>query len=157
MRRGGPLLLATALALCACVTPPRRGTGVPKRAATAEAKALLRTAKSYLPEEEKDRAQPKDCSDFVGKVFAEHGIKLPRTSLEMSKLGQPIASSKALSMGDLVFFSGEKISHTVGHVGIYVSNGIFIHFTKPSVGVTLESLYSDYYRKRYLKSRRVLP
>jgi cell wall-associated NlpC family hydrolase len=59
-------------------------------------------------------------------------------------------------MGDLVFFSGEKISRIVGHVGIYVNNGIFIHLSQPKIGVRMESLYSDYYRQRYLTARRLI-
>ena len=120
------------------------------------AKAVVRTAKTYLPEEEKGRQTPKDCSDFVHKVFLENGLDLSRSSKEMSILGRRVASAKDLRMGDLVFFAGEKISRIVGHVGIYVNNGVFIHL--PSSGVVvMESLYSDYYRKRYLTARRVIP
>ena len=120
------------------------------------AKAVARTAKTYLPEEEKSRRTPKDCSDFVHKVFLENGLDLPRTSQEMSAAGDRVKSSKDLRMGDLVFFSGENVSSRVGHVGIYVNNGVFIHL--PSSGVVVEeSLYSDYYRKRYLTARRVIP
>ncbi len=74
----------------------------------------------------------------------------------MSILGKRVKSAKQLRMGDLVFFSGEKISRIVGHVGIYVNNGIFIHLSRPEIGVRMESLYSDYYRKRYLTARRIL-
>jgi cell wall-associated NlpC family hydrolase len=120
------------------------------------AKAVVRTAKAYLPEEETGRQTPKDCSDFVRKVFLENGLDLPRSSREMARVGDRIKSSRDLRMGDLVFFSGEKISHAVGHVGIYVNNGVFIHL--PSSGVVvMESLYSDYFRKRYLDARRVIP
>ena len=120
------------------------------------AKAVIRTAKSYLAEEEKGRKEPADCSDLVRKVFKENGLDLPRTALEMSLQGKPVESAKDLRMGDLVFFSGEKVSRIVGHVGIYVKNGIFIH--KPKSGeVAMESLYSDYYRQRYLTGRRVIP
>ncbi|MFA6003278.1 MAG: C40 family peptidase [Elusimicrobiota bacterium] len=119
------------------------------------AKAVLRTARSYLPEEERHRRTPKDCSDFVRSVFSEHGIGLPRTSQEMSLRGERVYSSRDLRMGDLVFFSGEKVSRIVGHVGIYVNNGIFIHF--PNTGqVVMESMHSDYYRRRYLTGRRVI-
>ncbi len=120
------------------------------------AKAVVRTAKSWLPEEEKPRPAPKDCSDYVHKVFLENGMDLPRSSREMAQCGDKVGSSKDLRMGDLVFFSGEKVSHSVGHVGIYVNNGVFIHL--PSSGVVvMESLFSDYYRRRYLGARRVIP
>lgn len=119
-------------------------------------KAVIRTARSYLPEEEQGRPTPKDCSDFVGRVFRAHGVRLPRTSEEMSTRGEPVASSAELRMGDLLFFSGAKGGTSVAHVAIYVNNGVFIHQANPGEGVRMESLYSDYYRKRYLKARRVI-
>ena len=128
-----------------------------KRPVPERAKAVVRTARSYLSEENAGRRVPSDCSDFVGKVFAENGIRLPRQSREMAALGSRVGSSKLLEMGDLVFFSGEKRNRRVGHVGIYVNNGSFIHLTKPDEGVRMESLYSDYYRKRYLTARRLIP
>ncbi|MBI5209086.1 MAG: C40 family peptidase [Elusimicrobia bacterium] len=131
----------------------RRKPAVP---ATPLAKAVVRTAKSYLPEEEKNLKTPKDCSDYVRRVFAANGVELPRTAVEMSLLGDRVASSRDLRMADLVLFSGEKADRRVGHVGIYASNGIFIHLPSSKV-VAMESLYSDYYRKRYLGARRILP
>ena len=99
---------------------------------------------------------PKDCSDFVRKVFAENGLQLPRGSAEMAALGTRVRRSGDLRMGDIVLFSGEKIGRKAGHVGIYVGNGIFIHQAKPDMGVVMESLFSDYYRRRYLGARRLI-
>ena len=155
-RRLGLGLLAALAAVSGCASgpTPRHRRVLPP--VPPLAKAVVRTAKTYLPEEEKDRQTPKDCSDFVRKVFLENGLDLPRTSQEMSLCGDRVKSSKDLRMGDLVFFSGEKVTRIVGHVGIYVNNGVFIHL--PSSGaVVMESLYSDYYRKRYLAARRVIP
>jgi cell wall-associated NlpC family hydrolase len=149
-------LLAAAFVLLAAVTGcagrrPKAPAHVPEKA-----KAVVRTAKSFLPEENDKGKNPKDCSDFVEKVFAANGIRLPRTAIDMSIQGSRVKSSKELRMGDLVFFSGEKVSRIVGHVGIYVNNGIFIHQAQPDVGVREESLFSDYYRKRYLSARRII-
>lgn len=121
-----------------------------------KAKAVVRTARTWLPEEEKKRPAPKDCSDYVGKVYRENGIKLPRSAAEMAQEGEELESSKDLRMSDLVFFSGKDGGKAVGHVGIYVNNGIFIHQANPGEGVRMESLYSDYYRKRYLRARRII-
>jgi cell wall-associated NlpC family hydrolase len=152
--RIGPLAACGLLLAGGCAgRAPQRVPAVAPR----KAKAVVRTARSYLPEEDGRRRTPKDCSDFVDKVFAENGIALPRTAAEMSLLGSRVKSARELRMGDLVFFSGEKVSRIVGHVGIYVGNGIFIHLSKPEVGVRMESLYSDYYRGRYITARRVLP
>lgn len=126
------------------------------RPVPAKAKAVVRTARSWLPEEEKKRPLPKDCSDYVGKVFREHGVKLPRTAEEMAEEGEALESSQDLRMSDLVFFSGKDAGRDVGHVGIYVNNGIFIHQANPGEGVRMESLYSDYYRKRYKTARRII-
>ncbi|MCR4296830.1 MAG: C40 family peptidase [Elusimicrobia bacterium] len=123
---------------------------------TPECKAVVRTAKSYLPEEEKDRPLPKDCSDFVGKVFAENKIKLPRHSAAMAIEGEEVASVRGLRMADLVFFAGKNGGRRIGHVGIYINNGIFIHQANPGEGVRQESMHSDYWRKRFLRARRIL-
>lgn len=147
-----------ALSSLGCPAPLRRASPRPQspRNAPPLAKAVIRTARSYLAEEEKGRPVPKDCSDFVRKVFAENGMDLPRTSVEMAGLGKAVRSSRDLRMADLVIFSGEKVSRKVGHVGIYVGNGVFIHQAKPEIGVVMESLFSDYYRRRYLGARRVI-
>lgn len=150
------LLVLLAVGGCAAKRPKAQAE---MRAVPDKAMAVIRTARSYLPEENHpvtQRRTPKDCSDFVRKVFAEHGMELPRTSEAMAGLGRRLKDAKQLRMGDLVFFSGEKVSRRVGHVGIYVNNGIFIHLSKPSEGVRMESLYNDYYRKRYLAARRLI-
>lgn len=140
------------LAGCSAGRPARLAPqAVPPRAL-----AVIKTAKSYLPEEERRPPEPRDCSDFVRRVFAANGMPLSGAAADLARVGEKIGSSRDLRMGDLVFFSGEKVSRLVGHVGIYVNNGIFIHLADPKQGVTMESLYSDYYRKRYLLSRRLI-
>lgn len=148
------LLIPALLFASGCGGGKARREGPPPP--TAECKAVVRTAKTYLPEEEKNRPLPKDCSDFVGKVFAENKIKLPRASEAMAIEGEEVVSSRELRMADLVFFSGKNGGRRIGHVGIYVNNGIFIHQANPGEGVRQESLYSDYWRKRFLKGRRIL-
>ena len=147
-------ILAGLLAAAGCGGGKARRVAPPP--ASPLAKALIRTAKSYLPEEDSKRPIPKDCSDFVGKVFAEHKVALPRGSEAMAIEGEEVGSSKDLRMADLLFFSGAKGGRKIGHVAIYVNNGIFIHQASPGEGVRQESLYSDYWRKRYLKGRRIV-
>ena len=145
--------LALALASGCRTAPVRRRPPPPP---SPLAKALIRTARGWLPEEDPKRVPPADCSDFVGKVFRAHGVRLPRTSYEMSRLGEAVPSTRDLRMGDLLFFSGSRGGRRVGHVAIYDNNGIFIHQANPGEGVRLESLYSDYWRAHYLKARRVV-
>src|SRR5579883_1167887 len=150
--RGG-FLAAALLLLPGCAHARRRPQAL---RVSEKAKAVVRTARAYLPEENPKAKSPKDCSDFVRKVFAANGMRLPRTTAEMSVLGARVKSTKDLRMGDLLFFSGEKISRIIGHVGIYVNNGIFIHVARPELGARMESLYTDYYRKRYITARRLI-
>ncbi|UPT73236.1 MAG: C40 family peptidase [Elusimicrobiota bacterium] len=146
-----PILAALFLGACGGGREVRKGPPPPSPLC----KAIIRTAKTWLPEEEKNRPTPKDCSDYVGKVFAENGIKLPRTSEAMSIEGEDVGSARQLRMGDLVFFAGRNGGRKIGHVGIYVNNGIFIHQANPGEGVRQESLHSDYWRKRWLRARRI--
>ncbi len=61
-----------------------------------------------------------DCSGFVAYVYAQVGVSLPHHAASMYGYGTPVSSSD-LQPGDLVFFSG------LGHVGIYVGGGQYIH------------------------------
>jgi hypothetical protein len=122
-----------------------------------QAKDVVKLAKSYLPEENPptSRLAPNDCSSFVQSVYRANGIKLPRTAARMAEQGTGVAAD-GLRMGDLVFFSGARGGRKVGHVGIFVHNGIFIHVPEGKVGAQLESLHIDYYRQRFLCARRVI-
>jgi len=148
-----PVVLTALAVLPACATT--RAARGPDPEAPPLALAVVRTARGYLPEEGGRRATPADCSDFVGRVFRENGVSLPRTSAAMAKLGSRVPQSR-LRMGDLLFFAGSWGGWSVGHVGIYVRNGVFIHEPSSASGVRMESLDNSYYRRRYLKARRVI-
>lgn len=94
-----------------------------------------------------------DCSGFTGKAFASIGVKLPRTSIEQSKVGVKVSRSE-LDKGDLVFFKTGR-SYRINHVGIYIGNGKFIHSSSGSGRVTVSSLSDSYYNKRFAGARRV--
>ena len=94
-----------------------------------------------------------DCSGFTMQIFKESaGMELPRTTEEQVKLGSAV-SKEDLKFGDLIFFNttGENPSH----VGIYIGDDMFAH-ASVSFGVTLSSMYSSYYKKRYTEARRVI-
>jgi lipoprotein Spr len=94
-----------------------------------------------------------DCSGFTMQIFKEGaGMDLPRTTEEQVKLGSAV-SKEDLKFGDLIFFNttGENPSH----VGIYIGDDMFAH-ASVSFGVTLSSMYSSYYKKRYTEARRVI-
>jgi len=93
-----------------------------------------------------------DCSGYIQYVFANAGIYLPRMADEQYEIGTPISTSR-LKAGDLVFFSTYEPG--ASHVGIYLSDGDFVHASS-SRGVVVSSLHEDYYAETYIGARRVL-
>ena len=96
-----------------------------------------------------------DCSGYVKYVFKYFGVELTRTSANQYANSVKIKKSE-LKIGDLVFFSQNAGSSKVGHVGIYVGGGQFIHAAAPGKGVRYDSLNSSYYSSHYIGSGRVL-
>ena len=92
-----------------------------------------------------------DCSGLTSWCHKQIGISIPRTSLEQSRSGKSVSKSD-LQPGDLVFF--KTTSAPVGHVGMYVGNGQFIHAPNKSKPVKYDSLSSSYYSSRYVCARR---
>ncbi len=94
-----------------------------------------------------------DCSGFVKYVYEKQGIKLPRTSYDMYRVGKPVAKSD-LREGDLVFFAN-TYRRGISHVGMYVGGGEFIHASTTRGGVRVDKLDSAYFRAKYAGARRV--
>ena len=94
-----------------------------------------------------------DCSGLV-RYAAEKslGLKLPRRSAEMARLGESIKRND-LERGDLVFFNtrGQRFSH----VGIYVGDGKFVHAPSTGSKVRVEDMNIGYWQKRYNGARRL--
>ncbi len=94
-----------------------------------------------------------DCSGLIKQVYSEvFGINLPRSSGEQSRLGSLESVGKGeLKTGDLLFFGPGRKS--VNHVGMYLSGGHFLHASR-SEGVTISRLDENYWRSRYMFSKR---
>ena len=89
-----------------------------------------------------------DCSGFVYYVFSRIGVALPRVVSAQYRAGKPVQRS-ALRPGDIVFFDG------LGHDGIYVGGGRFIHSPHTGDVVKISSLRDSWYRSRWVGARRV--
>jgi cell wall-associated NlpC family hydrolase len=94
-----------------------------------------------------------DCSGFVQIVFAELGLKLPRTSALQFQAGIEV-TREDLTEGDLVFF--DTTGRGVSHVGIYLKDNQFIHAASNPGKVTISSMTEKYWQPKYLGARRVL-
>lgn len=96
-----------------------------------------------------------DCSAFVRKVYNEiFQIELPRTSNCQSLLGS-LNTKENLNFADLIFFCKGK-SKKIKHVGIYLQDNLFIHCSSKR-GVIISSLDDDYYSKKFLFGKTILP
>ncbi len=90
-----------------------------------------------------------DCSGLVVYVFAQVGISLPHYTGALWNVGTPVSSDQ-LQPGDLVFFYG------LGHMGIYIGGGQFIHAPHTGDVVKISSMYDGGYASSYDGARRVL-
>jgi peptidoglycan DL-endopeptidase CwlO len=88
-----------------------------------------------------------DCSGFVMYVYAQVGVSLPHNAAAQYGHGTPVARSD-LQPGDVVFFNG------LGHNGIYVGGGQFIHAPHTGDVVKISSLSSSWYASTYVGARR---
>jgi len=94
-----------------------------------------------------------DCSAYVQKVYSLIGIDLPRSAREQFSEGNLVDKGE-LSIGDLVFF--RTYASFPSHVGIYLGNNLFIHASSRSKKVTIDSLGTPYYLKRFIGAKRLI-
>ena len=94
-----------------------------------------------------------DCSGLVRYVFQQvTGVILPRTSQEISRLGEKIPVAE-LMPGDLVFFNTRRLQFS--HVGIYLGEDRFIHAPRQGGEVEIVTLSKGYWQKRFDGARRL--
>lgn len=107
-----------------------------------------------------------DCSGFTMYVFDHFGISMGHGAQMQSKLGKAVEANKNsktsllenLEVGDLVFFLDYETMDEIGHCGIYIGDGDFIHASSGSgYCVKINSLLpGEYYNTRYCSARRVI-
>ena len=83
-----------------------------------------------------------DCSGFTRYVYGKLGINLAHSSYAQWTSGQHIARPD-LRPGDLVFFAG------LGHVGIYIGGGRFIHAPHTGTVVSVDRVAGSWYGPEY--------
>jgi hypothetical protein len=95
-----------------------------------------------------------DCSGFARVVYSRLlGIDLPHNSIDQFRFSElEKIDSGTLQAGDLIFFANNK-KKRINHVGVYLSNGQFIHASS-SQGITVSRLEDRYWKKRFVGSKR---
>ena len=107
-----------------------------------------------------------DCSGFTMYVYKHFGISMGHGAQMQSKLGKAVNANKNskssllnnLEIGDLVFFLDYETMDEIGHCGIYIGDGDFIHASSGSgYCVKINSLLpGEYYNTRYCAARRII-
>lgn len=93
-----------------------------------------------------------DCSGFTQYIYKKHSITVPRSSSEQASAGSYLSKSE-LRTGDLVIFSN-TYKQGPSHVGIYISNGDFIHSS--SRGIVIDNINKPgYHYNHFSYGRRV--
>jgi cell wall-associated NlpC family hydrolase len=83
-----------------------------------------------------------DCSGFTSYVYGRLGIRLAHSSYAQWSAGPHVRRSD-LRPGDLVFFAG------LGHVGIYIGGGRFVHAPHTGTVVSVDRLSGSWYGPEY--------
>lgn len=96
-----------------------------------------------------------DCSGFTQFVYLNmlgidigHGVEYQPSSGYWVDWGNWMP-------GDLIVFQN-TYKAGVSHVGIYIGDAQFVHAENPSTGVTISSIYSDYYLAHYWGAVRLI-
>ena len=101
-------------------------------------------------------SQSFDCSGFTMYVYKHFGYSLAHSATAQSKVGTYVAKEN-LQPGDLVFFLDYETMDGIGHCGIYIGEGEFIHASSGSgYCVKTSNLLSGSYCNRYATARRLI-
>ena len=91
-----------------------------------------------------------DCSGLTAYVYAQVGVSLPHNAAMQYNTVGVFVSRDQLQPGDLVFFDG------LGHMGMYIGGGQFIHAPRTGDVVKISSLSESWYASKYVGAKRVL-
>jgi cell wall-associated NlpC family hydrolase len=120
-----PSATSAAVAAGAAVPPSPVDGGSP-----AAGGAIVAAAERYLGIPYRwggsDPATGLDCSGLVQLALRDLGVKVPRTSVEQSRVGQPVGSLAEARPGDLLFWASSRPGQA-NHIGIYVGDGKMLH------------------------------
>lgn len=134
---------------------------VPKKARTAVKEAIKDYERGTLLYSQSKRMSDdyRDCSSFVGRVYAKSKVKLGKNSWALTwsppaadeakylkSTGRTVAtkavSTKKLRAGDLIFYSNTRDLDSIYHVAIYMGGGRVMHVSDYNPGNCVRYRYS---------------
>ena len=100
----------------------------------------------------KDPSTGFDCSGLVYYTYQHFGYNINRVAQDQARNGVPVSADE-LQPGDILcFYSG---SSYIGHAGIYIGNGMFVHAQNSATGVVITEL-AGHYADRGYEARRIV-
>ena len=93
-----------------------------------------------------------DCSGFTRYVYKQHGVSLPHNAAAQSRIGKTVPKDQ-IKPGDLVFFKSTRGGSRIGHAGIAIGGGKFIHASSGRGRVRIDSYTSGHYSSRFAGAR----
>ncbi|MBS7597491.1 MULTISPECIES: C40 family peptidase [Pseudomonas] len=95
-----------------------------------------------------------DCSGLLVYLFRhEADIKIPRTTTAMLQSAARTIRQSQLKRGDAVFFNRNGQGR-IGHVGLYIGEGRFIHAPRAGKNIRIDSLRNIYWSKSFMTAKR---
>lgn len=98
-----------------------------------------------------------DCSGLAHYAVNNAGYSVPRYSASVYSTHAAwtkINGTSALQKGDLLFFRSDTSSY-IGHMGIYIGDGEFVHASSGQGRVMVSTLSNTYWARNYVHARRV--
>lgn len=89
-----------------------------------------------------------DCSGFTMYVYKHFGINLPHGATSQSRYGTKVSKNN-LKAGDIIFLTDYETGVGIGHCGIYIGDGNFIHASTTGYKVRISSLDVEYAGRFY--------
>lgn len=96
-----------------------------------------------------------DCSGLLFYLFeTEANTKIPRSTQQLLKTTRMKVAKRNLRKGDAVFFNRNGAGN-IGHVGVYIGGGKFIHAPRRGKRVSIASLDNPYWSRSFITARRL--
>jgi hypothetical protein len=101
-----------------------------------------------------------DCSGFSRLIYKNvYGVDLPHNAAAQSKCPPSLLRKvplENLKAGDLIFFSSSSRSkRNITHVGLYLSDGEFIHASRGKKSVIISSLNEGNWKSKIVSTKRL--
>lgn len=95
-----------------------------------------------------------DCSGFTAYVYKHFGVTIAASSASQINYGTPVEKAD-MQPGDLILYLNDGKTK-IGHCGIYIGGGQFIHAANPKRGVVIDKVDNSYYGQRFVAARRIV-